>query len=316
MAAAVMERPDGHILIARRPAASHQGDLWEFPGGKLEAGETARQALARELAEELGVTVTGCRPQLRVRHRYGDRAVLLDVWRVTAWRGEPAGREGQAVAWVPPARLADHDFPAANRPIVAAARLPARCLITPPPYARAAFLADLERSLAGGAIGLVQLRAPDLPAAELAALAGTVTAACRRHGALVVLNGDPETARELGMDGVHLTSRRLMAATGRPLTADRWCSASCHSPREVARANTLGLDFILCSPVKPTPTHPGAPTLGWPGLYALTELARMPVYALGGMVEADLAAAWHAGAQGVAAITGLWRGAPPSGAGS
>lgn len=312
VAAAVVTRDDGRILIARRPAHAHQGGLWEFPGGKLESGETPRRALIRELAEELSITVTACRPQLRVRHAYADRSVLLDVWRVTGWRGEAHGREGQAVAWVAPAELPDHDFPAANRPIVAAARLPECCLVTPPPGNRKAFLAALEQGLAAG-IGLVQLRAPALPEEELAALAGPVTELGHRHGALVVLNGLPEQARRWGMDGVHLTSRRLMALAARPALEGLWCSASCHTPREVARANDLGLDFILCSPVKPTASHPGAATLGWAGLNALTELAAMPVYALGGMTPGDLAAAWNAGAQGIAAIGGLWRGGTPAG---
>lgn len=307
VAAAVVTRKDGRILIARRPAHAHQGGLWEFPGGKVEAGETARRALVRELAEELAITVTACRPQLRVHHAYADRSVLLDVWRVTGWHGEVRGREGQAVAWVSPAELPDHAFPAANRPIVTAARLPERCLVTPPPEDPEAFLAGLEASLAAG-VGLVQLRAGGLPEERLAALAGAVTALCHRHGALAVLNGSPDQARRWGMDGVHLTSRRLMALTERPAPSELWCSASCHTPREVARANALGLDFILCSPVKPTASHPGAAILGWAGLNALTELARMPVYALGGMVAADLPAAWNAGAQGIAAIGGLWRG--------
>ncbi|MDZ7750768.1 MAG: Nudix family hydrolase [Gammaproteobacteria bacterium] len=312
VAAAVVTRDDGRILIARRPDDAHQGGLWEFPGGKVEAGETARRALVRELAEELAITVTACRPQLRVRHAYADRSVLLDVWRVTEWRGEARGREGQAVAWVTPAQLADFAFPAANRPIVAAAHLPERCLVTPPPGDPEAFLAGLEQSLAAG-VGLVQLRAGGLPEERLAALAEAVTALCHRYGALAVLNGPPDQALRWRMDGVHLTSPRLMALVERPAPAELWCSASCHTPREVARANDLGLDFILCSPVKPTASHPGAATLGWAGLHALTELAAMPVYALGGMVAADLPAAWNAGAQGIAAIGGLWQGGDAAG---
>lgn len=312
VAAAVVTRNDGRVLLARRPAHVHQGGLWEFPGGKVEAGETPRRALARELAEELSITVTACRPQLRVRHAYTDRSVLLDVWRVTGWRGEARGREGQAVAWVTPARLADHAFPAANRPIVTAARLPECCLVTPPPGDREAFLAGLDQSLAAG-VGLVQLRPGTLPEEALAVLAGMVTELGHRHGALVVLNGLPEQARRWGMDGVHLSSRRLMALAERPVPHGLWCSASCHIPREVARANDLGLDFILCSPVKPTASHPGAATLGWAGLNTLTELATMPVYALGGMTRRDLVAAWNAGAQGIAAIGGLWRGGDPAG---
>lgn len=131
VAAAVIRAVDGRVLIAKRPLDKHQGGLWEFPGGKVEAGESVEAALARELAEELGITVTAAQPLIQVRHDYPDKQVLLDVWQVLAFSGEPHGAEGQPLAWVEPAQLPGYSFPAANRPIVAAARLPDRYLITP-----------------------------------------------------------------------------------------------------------------------------------------------------------------------------------------
>ncbi len=112
----------GAVLIARRPDHAHQGGLWEFPGGKVETDEAVEAALQRELHEELGITVQVAEPWLRVRHAYPDKTVLLDVWRVTAWDGEPRGREGQPLRWAAPARLADFAFPAADEPIVARLR--------------------------------------------------------------------------------------------------------------------------------------------------------------------------------------------------
>ena len=108
----------GAILITRRPNHAHQGGLWEFPGGKVEAGETVTAALRRELYEELGVMVEAAEPWLQIRHAYPDKTVLLEVWRVTAYQGEPHGREGQPLTWVLPARLADFAFPAADTPII------------------------------------------------------------------------------------------------------------------------------------------------------------------------------------------------------
>lgn len=108
------------LLIARRPQHAHQGGLWEFPGGKVEAGESVQQALARELHEELGIQASGFRPLLEIRHDYGDKAVLLDVWWVEAFRGEACGQEGQPVRWVSAAELAGLAFPAANRAIIEA----------------------------------------------------------------------------------------------------------------------------------------------------------------------------------------------------
>lgn len=116
--AAVIENSSGEILIARRPDHLHQGGLWEFPGGKLEAREQPYAALARELAEELGICVSGAQPLLKTTHDYPDKSVELDVWRVTAFAGVAHGREGQQIAWVKRDKLACYRFPAANIPIL------------------------------------------------------------------------------------------------------------------------------------------------------------------------------------------------------
>ncbi|WP_156303102.1 8-oxo-dGTP diphosphatase MutT, partial [Methylogaea oryzae] len=129
VAVGVVRNPQGQILIARRPLHTHLGGLWEFPGGKLEAGENAERALARELAEEIGIRVLTCRPLIKLRHSYPERQVLLDVWRVDAFDGAPHGRENQPVAWVSPDELGNYAFPDGNRPIVAAVRLPDRYAI-------------------------------------------------------------------------------------------------------------------------------------------------------------------------------------------
>ena len=115
---------DSHqnILLALRPNSSHQGGLWEFPGGKVEAGESVEQALARELLEELGIHMTACRPLLEVKHDYADKSVLLDVWWVDSFQGQPEGKEGQPIEWVTPQNIEQYDFPQANQAIVAAVR--------------------------------------------------------------------------------------------------------------------------------------------------------------------------------------------------
>lgn len=114
----------GRVLVTRRPEGAHQGGLWEFPGGKLEPGETPLAGLERELAEELGIRVLASRPLIQVHHDYGDRRVLLDVHRVTAFAGTPVGREGQPLDWRHPEDMDPADFPAADRPIITALRWP------------------------------------------------------------------------------------------------------------------------------------------------------------------------------------------------
>ena len=108
----------GRVLVTRRAPDAHQGGLWEFPGGKVEADETLLEALTRELREELGVSVEAAEALMVLEHDYGDKQVRLDVHRVTRWSGEPRGLEGQPLAWQPPAQLRHWTFPAANRPIL------------------------------------------------------------------------------------------------------------------------------------------------------------------------------------------------------
>ncbi len=304
--AAVIRGPGGACLIARRPEHADQGGRWEFPGGKVEPGETARAALGRELMEELGIAPVRAAPLIQIPHRYPHRAVWLDVWDVTRFTGRPRGREGQPLRWVHPGRLREHRFPEANRAIIQALNLPDRLLVTPGPGEDwEAWFACLDRALSAG-IRLVQLRAHRLGGAAYRDLARAVLARCRRAGALCVLNADPELAETLGADGVHLNRYALRTCARRPLSRDRWVSASVHDPEELRLAIRADVDFALVSPVRPTPSHPDAPVLGWWGLEALVRSAPFPVYALGGVGPGDLERARRAGAQGVAAIRAFW----------
>lgn len=303
VAAAVITNAQGEVLISLRHAHLHQGGLWEFPGGKVERGEDVYAALVRELREELGVTVRAARPLIRIPHVYPDKQVLLDVWQVTDFDGDPHGRESQPIRWVSPERLADYAFPAANRPIVTAARLPDRYLITPEPGED--FINQLETVLQSG-IRLVQLRAKMLDAAAYHDLARKACELAHAQGAQLLLNADPAIVIEIGADGVHLTSQHLCALSQRPLPAEYWVAASCHSAVELQHATDIGCDFAVLGPVQPTASHPDMPHLGWQGLQTLTEATVLPVYALGGMQLDDCVRAWAAGAQGIAAIRGLW----------
>jgi 8-oxo-dGTP diphosphatase len=305
VAAAVVVNNHDEVLIAKRAVDAHQGGLWEFPGGKVEEGESVEQAVARELLEETGIRVEQARPLIRVYHDYGDKAVLLDVWRVEDFSGEVHGREGQPVKWVRPEQLADYAFPEANLPIIRAACLPDRYLITPEPEQSEVFLQQLDDALTRG-IKLVQFRAKKLDDAAWQTLAHEVIERCHQASARCVLNSSLERFAMCQADGLHLDSRQLYAYDTRPVDKSVLLSASCHNETDIRHAESLGADFIVLSPVQATASHPDAEPLGWESFHELSDMAAMPVYALGGMRPEDLDTSFAYGAQGIAAIRALW----------
>lgn len=309
VAAAVIEDDGGRILLARRPAHLHQGGLWEFPGGKVEPCEEVRVALARELEEEVGIRVTRATPLIRIPYAYPDRRVLLDVWRVTGFDNTAHGAEGQTIRWVESTTLYEYDFPAANRPIVAAAMLPSRYLITPEPGRREQwpeFLLQLEKRMESG-LRLIQFRAKTLCDEDFRELAQRVLTLGRERGVTVLLNSSPELACELDANGLHLSASRLRQIDERPLPENKWLAASCHNLQELELAMAINADFAVLSPVMVTTSHPEQKGIGWDAFHLLTERSTIPVYALGGMTEDDIETALAHGGQGIAAITALWK---------
>jgi 8-oxo-dGTP diphosphatase len=306
VAAAVIRGVDGQILLAKRPDDKHQGGLWEFPGGKVEADETVQAALARELEEELGIRPTAARPLIQVRHDYPDKQVLLDVWEVSAFTGEPHGAEGQPLAWVSPRQLGDYEFPQANRPIVAAARLPDRYLITPEGLSGPELLRGIQTALQSG-IRLLQLRAPAMFDAQYRDIAVDALGLCAGKAQLM-LKGPLEWLGDFPAAGWHLTAKQLreLSAGGRPFPSHRWLAASCHGAEELALATQMGVDFITLSPVQATQTHPDAQPLGWAQVAGLLQGFNQPAYLLGGVTPSDVEQAWQVGAQGVAGIRAFW----------
>ncbi|MFI8744928.1 Nudix family hydrolase [Pseudomonas sp. NPDC077186] len=306
VAAAVIRGADGRILIAKRPPDKHQGGLWEFPGGKVEDGEAVERALARELEEELGIRPTALRPLIQVRHDYPDKQVLLDVWEVSAFAGEPHGAEGQPLAWVGERQLLEYEFPAANAPIVAAARLPEQYLITPDGLTPEQLLAGVQRAIAGGT-RLLQLRAPNLFDAQYRDLALDIQGLCAGKAQLM-LKGPAEWLGDFPAAGWHLSAAQLRkhAAGGRPFPDGRWLAASCHSAEELALATQMGVDFVTLSPVQVTATHPEAQPLGWEAASEMLSGFNLPAYLLGGVGPTDIERAWQVGAQGVAGIRAFW----------
>jgi 8-oxo-dGTP diphosphatase len=308
VAAAAVLDAGGRVLISRRADHLHQGGLWEFPGGKLELGESPRQALIRELKEELDIIPRLMEPLIRIHHQYDDRLVRLDFYRVTAFDGEARGMEGQPLRWLTPREMRPEAFPAADRPVITALQLPNHYLITGGnPIDLSGFLCRLQRSLQAG-VRLVQLRAHELDDRQYGEVLNRSLKLCQDAGARLLINRPRNSQRWIGLaDGLHFTANQLMGLEHRP-SESGLIGASCHNPEELARASELQLDYAVLSPVQPTASHPQATALGWQRFGQWVDEANLPVYALGGMRRVDLAKAKEAGAQGIAGIRGFWTG--------
>lgn len=305
VAAGVLLRQDGRFLLGQRGPDTVYAGYWEFPGGKVEAGESPAQALCRELDEELGIRVTHLRPWLRREHLYEHAHVRLHFFEVSAWEGELVDKVHSALDWVLPDGAMREPMLPANGPILKALRLPRMMAIThAAEIGVKAQLAALDRALAAG-LRLVQVREHTLDPRSRTPFAREVCLRVHACGGLVLINDDLALAQDVGADGVHLPAHRLSSLGQRPDCA--WVGASCHDRRELEQAAVLGLDYALLSPVAPTASHPGEPALGWLRFSELVAGLPMPVFALGGLSAADIGRARDAGAHGIAAIRGAWQ---------
>jgi 8-oxo-dGTP diphosphatase len=302
--AAVVVRNDGRFLLAQRPAGKVYAGYWEFPGGKIEPGEEPAAALARELNEELGIEVERAYPWITRHYVYAHAAVDLSFFRVLEFRGEPHGRENQALAWQSIEHIDVDPILPANGPILAALRLPSVYAITDAAgRGTDRALRDLDAALAQG-LRLIQVREPELSPSDMRHFATRVVQRAHAASARVLVNADVTLAQECGADGVHLKSAQLRSLRERPSAA--LVAASCHGREELELACALGADFVVLGPVAPTLTHPGAEVLGWDRFAQLVRGYALPVFALGGMRPDALQPAWRCGAHGIAMQRAAW----------
>lgn len=313
VAVAILQRknPAGQseFLLASRPHGKGWAGWWEFPGGKIEAGEAPEHALTRELDEELGIKPTSTQQWLIRRFDYPEthdspaKTVLLHFYFVNSWDGELAPRENQGLSWQNAENITVSPVLPANAPILKALALPPVYVISNlAELGEQAFFAMLEDQLARG-LKLIQVREKHLSKDAFMQFAAQVIDLAKPYAAKVLISQDIGLARELGAHGVHLPSHALLMLKMKP--AGLIVAASCHNAAELAHAQALDLDFVVLSPVKATLSHPEAEPLGWQTFAEMTASMTLPVYALGGMVLNDLPVALAYGARGVAIQRGV-----------
>ncbi|ORU94367.1 MAG: DNA mismatch repair protein MutT [Cycloclasticus sp. symbiont of Bathymodiolus heckerae] len=304
VAVGVIKNQKGEILISKRSADTHQGGLWEFPGGKVEGSETTGDALKRELLEELDLTIESAIPLIEIEHEYEDLSVHLNVQLVKAYQGEAMGMEGQPIKWVKASDLKQYAFPEANARIVEVLNLPHSYPIVDESIGcTRSMLQHLDRLIGDGYL-MIQLRAKSLTEKQFKELAIEAIVKTKKEGVRLFVNTTLEIALDINADAVHLNSKELSSLKGSFLDKKSMVfAASCHGKEDLEQAKKLGALFAVLSPVCETCSHPEATPLGWDVFKALVEPMAIPVYALGGVGPVNMDKAILQGACGVSGIS-------------
>ncbi|MDO5666951.1 MAG: Nudix family hydrolase [Alcaligenaceae bacterium] len=310
VAVGVMINADGEVLLAQRPDDKSWSGWWEFPGGKIESGESPKDALIRELKEELDVTITAATPWVSFDYEYPKTKVRLAFFLVTAWDGEPKGLEGQNFAWTRAEHAAElGDLLPASLPPVAWLSLPPIYAITPDfsETISADDLADyLDQAMAKGA-GLFQFRQPNWPKGpackELRDIFESFLKQCQQRGVKLLINSvHPKSWWQLA-DGVQLRADDALQLEQRPIPESKLLAISTHHLADILYARLLGADFIVLGHVKESSSHPDQAPLTWSTFESLAKEAARPVYAIGGLSPDDLLTAREYRAHGIAGIS-------------
>ena len=315
-AVGVIQRDSGLVLLGQRPVGKPWAGYWEFPGGKIEAGETPAHALVRELQEELGITPTLYYSWITRSYDYEAKynaegtlespakTVKLHFFIVVEWDGEPLGLEQQTLSWQNPEKNTVGPMLPANAPILAGLGLaPVYAISNLGELGEELFFERLGAALEGGLM-MIQIREKQLSEQALKLFAERVIEVAGPYEAKVFINSHLSLAQTLNASGVHFSSRQLMTLQSKP--QGLLCGASCHNEAELRQAASLGLDYVMLSPVQPTLSHQGAPVLGWNRFAEMIKGYSLPVFALGGMQSNDLAMARTKGAHGIALQRAIW----------
>lgn len=312
VAVGVLINAAGEVLLAQRPRDKSWPDWWEFPGGKIETGETALAALGRELKEELGIQITTASPWVCYDYEYPKTRVRLAFFLVTAWDGEPKGIEGQqGVRWfkAEDAATLDKLLPASIAPLRWLSELSALYAISPAwhPESDPEELNQYVAQAIQRGVRLFQFRQPQWPTGtacpKLKRLFEHMLALCHAQGAKLLINSVHPKAWWAAADGVQLRAADAILLEERPLAESKLLGVSCHHLGDILNARRLAADFMLLGHVLPSSSHPNEAAMGWHKFAELAAQASRPVYAIGGLRPTDLEVAQAHHAHGIAAIS-------------
>ena len=302
---AVLINADHQVLLGQRPAPKAWEGWWEFPGGKIEKGETSVDALYREIYEEIGVKIIQFKKWVTRKYSYGGNDITLHFFKVHKWEGEVTSKENQKLVWTYLQNPNVSPILPANLFVQKAFDLPKYYAITNlSETSKIIFFNQLKNKISNG-LKMIQVREKNISFDEFKIFSKEVIKICKPKGVKVIINSDVNLAYEIKADGVHLTSKDLVSMKTKP--KNLIVSASCHNPEEIDIAEKLNINFIVLSIVKHTLSHPDVKPMGWAKFKKIANKVNTPIYALGGLGVKDNQVALENGAIGIASQRLIWK---------
>jgi len=302
---AILINYNHQVLLGQRPPQKSWEGWWEFPGGKIEKGETSSDALYREVYEEIGVKITQFKKWVTRKYSYDGNDITLHFFKVQKWEGEVTSKENQKLVWAYLKNPNVSPILPANLFVQKAFDLPKYYAITNlSETSKKVFFNQLQNKISNG-LKMIQVREKNISFDKFKIFSNEVIKICKPKGVKVIINSDVNLAYEINADGVHLTSKDLISI--KKIPKNLIVSASCHTQEEIDIAEKLNINFLVLSAIKKTLSHPDIKPIGWDEFENIANRVNTPIYALGGLGVNDYSIALENGAIGIASQRSIWQ---------